>query len=357
MFNLRSRFLDFFDDFWVRLVDAAVEEVPCAPNVQSEIRTHVEELLTYNLQDGKLLRGLGVLEVAQRIRKLQDRPFTSDDFDKAAALGWAVEVLQAAFLVADDVMDHSPVRRGKPSWHCKQGVGLAAVNDAFLLESLAFKAVDIYFDNDPLHSQITRTIRYVARVTEWGQFLDTIGTQIPPETMDIGLLHAITVYKTSYYTFFLPFCLGLFATGFSLDTTLKSHIEALTMVLGKLFQIQDDYLDVFGEEKVVGKTSTDLVERKCAWPLVCALDIVQKSENKRELFPKLLGLINDKDVDKLRNFIHDVGVEKEYLIVQKELRDDLDQKCQDCVDNDSLVLKAVALVCKDFAVYLSNRVK
>lgn len=53
-------------------------------------------------------------------------------------LGWCVELLQAAFLVADDQMDGACTRRGKPCWYRRPDVGPAnAINDAvFLIYSI-----------------------------------------------------------------------------------------------------------------------------------------------------------------------------------------------------------------------------
>ena len=38
------------------------------------------------------------------------------DVQQACVVGWCVEWLQAAFLVADDIMDRSELRRGRPCW-------------------------------------------------------------------------------------------------------------------------------------------------------------------------------------------------------------------------------------------------
>lgn len=56
----------------------------------------------------------------------------------ACYVGWCVEILQGALLVADDQMDGASLRRNKPCWHTLQDVGSGnAINDAiFLLQAL-----------------------------------------------------------------------------------------------------------------------------------------------------------------------------------------------------------------------------
>lgn len=73
------------------------------------------------------------------------RALTPTEFFDAAVLGWLVELLQATMLVLDDIMDESPTRRGKPSWYRVPEVGMAAVNDATLLESAIYMLLKKYF--------------------------------------------------------------------------------------------------------------------------------------------------------------------------------------------------------------------
>lgn len=73
------------------------------------------------------------------------RVLTEAEYFDAAVLGWLIELLQATMLVLDDIMDESPTRRGKPSWYRVTGVGMAAVNDATMLESAIYVLLKKYF--------------------------------------------------------------------------------------------------------------------------------------------------------------------------------------------------------------------
>lgn len=40
-------------------------------------------------------------------------------------MGWGAELLQGAFLIADDIMDEAEMRRGKPAWYRLEKVFLS----------------------------------------------------------------------------------------------------------------------------------------------------------------------------------------------------------------------------------------
>lgn len=76
---------------------------------------------------------------------------TRDEYLNAAILGWMVELLQAMMLVLDDIMDASETRRGKLCWYLEPRVGIAAVNDATMIESAIYMLLRKYFEHHPAY--------------------------------------------------------------------------------------------------------------------------------------------------------------------------------------------------------------
>lgn len=58
-------------------------------------------------------RGMTVVE----IHRILNGSLTTDQYFLASVIGWAIEYMQAFFLVADDIMDKSITRRGQPCWY------------------------------------------------------------------------------------------------------------------------------------------------------------------------------------------------------------------------------------------------
>eukprot|EP00800_Vazella_pourtalesii_P014238 TRINITY_DN3581_c0_g2_i3.p1 TRINITY_DN3581_c0_g2~~TRINITY_DN3581_c0_g2_i3.p1 ORF type:complete len:137 (+),score=7.35 TRINITY_DN3581_c0_g2_i3:36-446(+) len=97
----------------------------------TDVTTYIEDDLTkdavawlrqvaeYTVPGGKQNRGMSVVNAYQH---LAGRPLTHIEIDQSFVLGWCIEWLQAFFLVADDIMDNSSMRRGKPCWYKQVGV-------------------------------------------------------------------------------------------------------------------------------------------------------------------------------------------------------------------------------------------
>ncbi|OXA40792.1 Farnesyl pyrophosphate synthase [Folsomia candida] len=57
-------------------------------------------------------------------------------------------------------------------------------------------------------------------------------------------------------------------------------IEELVLEIELLFQMQDDYLDCYGDPEATGKVETDIVENKCSWLIVTALEKAKPAHRK-----------------------------------------------------------------------------
>jgi len=89
----------------------------------------------------------------------------------------------------------------------------------------------------------------------------------------------IIIYKTSYYTIYLPLALGLILSGFK-DEKIFKKTEEISLEIGIYFQVQDDYLDCFGDYEVMGKIGKDIEDRKLSWLLLQALKLSSDEQKK-----------------------------------------------------------------------------
>jgi len=101
-------------------------------NLPEEFVKWFKASMNANTIGGKCNRGMSVPD---SVSLLLEAPLSEEQYFQAATLGWMTELLQAFFLVSDDIMDTSITRRGAPCWYRQPGVGMIAINDAFMLEA------------------------------------------------------------------------------------------------------------------------------------------------------------------------------------------------------------------------------
>ncbi|PPR04308.1 hypothetical protein CVT24_013381 [Panaeolus cyanescens] len=248
-----------------------------------------KENLNYNVPGGKLNRGMSVVDT---VEILKGRALSEDEYFKSALLGWCVELLQAFFLVSDDMMDASITRRGQPCWYRVPHVGMLAINDSFMLEGAIYQLLKVHFRSEPYYVDLLDLMHDITYRTEMGQLVDLITA--PEDKVDLSKFslerhRLIVIYKTAYYSFYLPVALAMRVAGIpdaypvpSSSTPLKPYDTALSILLplGEYFQIQDDFLDFSGTPEQIGKIGTDIVDNKCSWVINTALKLASPAQRK-----------------------------------------------------------------------------
>ncbi len=164
--NEKKEFSDFFDVL-MRDVREDIAQYRLPPQGMKWI----ENMLPYTVVGGKMNRGLTVLSALCSILKGNVSPAQKT---QAQVLGWSVELLQAFFLVADDIMDSSITRRGQPCWYRKSDVGMIAINDGFILESIIYRLLKKYFRQESYYVDLMDLFHEVTYETELGQLMDLI---------------------------------------------------------------------------------------------------------------------------------------------------------------------------------------
>ena len=218
---------------------------------------------------------------------------TSEENFLAATLGWCAELLQAFFLVSDDIMDSSQTRRGHPCWYRMPQVGMIAINDAFMLESSIFIILKKHFRSQSYYLDLIELFHEITFQTELGQQCDLLTA--PEDHVDLSNFSMekytfIVIFKTAYYSFYLPVALAMYFSNLASPSNL-AQARAILIPLGELFQVQDDYLDNFGSPETIGKIGTDIQDNKCSWLVNQALQ--RASPHQLNLLRDNYGQRND----------------------------------------------------------------
>ena len=264
-----------------KLRDSFLSHVQAAFDLPDSAIARLHRMFDYNVLGGKYYRATLVLQTIQAICRHRQLDITQY-WEGGLVAGWAVEVLQAMFLVADDMMDKSVTRRGKPCWYLVPDVQYDAINDALILESFLFHHLTQHFAQHPQYTAIVQLYQQVSLATQMGQMLDL--TSQPLGRRETAILHSfnlqmytrIVTHKTALYTFDLPLAAGLLLTNFS-DPAALANVKQIAVQLGVKFQIQDDYLDCYGRPEVIGKIGTDIKDHKCSWLVVKAREAMEQS--------------------------------------------------------------------------------
>ena len=185
------------------------------------------------------------------------------DLMKAAV---AVELLHIFTLIHDDIMDGDDIRHGKPSLHKKWDISTAILSgDAiFTLAQLAINSLD---------KNAYNRLNEISLLVCEGQALDKEFENDNSISMDKYL--DMIAKKTGSL---LGLCSELGATVSEQEIDIRSTLYSFGVNLGLAFQIQDDYLEIFGEPDLMGKSlGSDIHSGKQT-----AMTILARNKNEKE---------------------------------------------------------------------------
>ncbi|CAL8143177.1 unnamed protein product [Orchesella dallaii] len=281
-------------------------EIPDMKDME-ETNRWMARVLQYNVPHGKRNRGLAT---ALAYKYLAPDELTDENVRLSYILGWCVEILQAFFLVSDDIMDGSETRRGRPCWYKVDNLGLAAVNDAILLEATIYQILKKHFRNKSYYAKIMEVMHDVTYKTVFGQSLDTrTGQDRRMETYTMDRYSAIVKYKTSFYSFYLPVAFAMTMAEID-DPNLLQQVRKVTLEMGHFFQVQDDFLDCFGDVEVTGKIGTDIQDCKCSWLFVVAMQ--RSSPEQKKFLLENYGQHETEKVTAVKTLYNELGLEDIY---------------------------------------------
>jgi len=258
-------------------------------------------------------------------------------FDTIKSDAWqvacAVELFHNFSLIHDDIMDQAPLRRGMETVHQKYGTNTAILaGDAMMIMSWEYLRK---IDKEILPAVLELFNKTALEVSE-GQQLD-----MDFETRDRVTLDEYREMITLKTSVLLAAALKLGAIIGGAGEGNAGHLYEFGKNLGIAFQIQDDYLDAFGDPEKFGKqVGGDILANKKTFLLIHAMETVTGADqqlldnllknNPADKVDQMLGLFKRSGVDewamKLKNNYLELALDHlEKIAVQSKRKEPLKQ--------------------------------
>lgn len=246
----------------------------------------------------------------------------NDLSEDAYFIASAIELFHNFTLVHDDIMDEAPLRRGKPTVHTAFGKDSALLaGDVMLVQSY----LQLNKINDKLLKRIMEVFSKTAIEVCEGQQLDMDYAAQSLDEISMEAYMNMIALKTSVLLAASLQMGGILGGGSEGNL---AHLYAFGKNLGLAFQIQDDYLDAFGDQEKFGKqTGGDILVNKKTYLLLKAWEL-SNTERRREII-SLLSRQDNHKVEKMIEIYKDCQVDE---CAKKEKRQ-LIERARKCLED------------------------
>ena len=216
----------------------------------------------------------------------------------------SIEVFHNFSLVHDDIMDGAPLRRGKETVHKKWDVNTGILSgDAMLI--MAYKLFENYSPEtfQLLAKLFSKTALEVCEGQQYDIDFETRDDVTIPEYLKM------IEYKTAVL---VGAAMKMGAIVAQASTKDQDTIYEFGKNLGIAFQLQDDYLDAFGNPETFGKqVGGDIIENKKTYLFLRTLEFGSTKDKEQLLqLTREKGISNDNKVEQVKQLFEQTGAAK-----------------------------------------------
>ena len=268
----------------------AIEEMiePYMPSEEGYQKTVLAAMNYAVKAGGKRLRPMMLRLCYEMFAKTKDeavvRPFMA-----------AMEMIHTYSLVHDDLpaMDNDTLRRGLPTVHVQFGEDMAILAGDALL-NFAYETMCRAFLVKPGDVNVEKAFLTMAKKAGiygmvGGQVLDVERAGMPMDEDQLAF-----IYENKTGALIAAACMsGAYLAG--VDATMAAQIEEMAYAVGLAFQVQDDILDLIGDEAVIGKpTHSDDKNHKITYVTVHGME--KARAYVEEMSNKAIGILEKMEV-------------------------------------------------------------
>ncbi|GJQ66637.1 Fpps [Trypoxylus dichotomus] len=225
---------------------------------------------------------------------------------------------QSSLDIADDVID-SNEKRQINSWSKNdEEIDVKAINDSILVENGLYTILKKHFSGIPCYVPIIELFHDATLKAAMGQTLEFFAKKDGKPDLSaftMSRYNAIVKYRTSYYSFYLPVALAMYLSS-RFDPEMHRQARTILMEMGHFYQVQEDFLDCFGDPALTGRAGTDIRDGKCTWLSVVALQ--RASPEQHQIFQNNYGHQNLHSEMIIKEMYEELSIPVTYSIYEEE---------------------------------------
>ncbi|XP_077535734.1 farnesyl pyrophosphate synthase-like [Haemaphysalis longicornis] len=282
------------------------------------------EALEYILYHKNRPRLLGVLQTYQLLAEDPDK-----NLPDAAMVGWCVELLECYQISVDDMMDGSPMRRGRPAAHTRPDIGWRAIIDAVIFEKAVSFVLKRRLSSHPMLPALLDLFDDCDLRAVLGQMFDVLSTattsggqQLRHPSFD--RYWAVGILKSGPFTLELPVRAGMYMAGV-VDPKLHQQAHEASTALGQIYMAHNDFNDCYSCPEVMGRVGTDIVEHKHTWFLISALKLASPEQVQTLKAHIGRGVTGGPDEAAVKAVYDELNLHDRYMEYQNQALRDFDE--------------------------------
>lgn len=227
---------------------------------------------------------------------------------QAAPAAAALELIHNFSLVHDDIQDEGTERRHQPTVWALWGTPRALV---------AGDAMQCLGDLSSLLANGEVPAKTAIRVSQL--LTDSYLEMIEGQCRDLRFEQRAAIEPDEYLEMIALKTGALIRSSLAIGATIAADdddtvagVARFGRSIGRLFQIRDDYLGIWGDEAIVGKsTDSDIVQRKKSYPIVFAFKHASGSSGEELTRLYALESMEESDVDRVMEVLEKIGADKQ----------------------------------------------
>lgn len=247
---------------------------------------------------------------------------TGGDWQDALPAAAAVEMVHNFSLIHDDIQDRSRTRRGRPTVWVRWGEAQAInAGDAMLMVAYLSLQGMLSKYSPLLVNQALLLLQTASLQLTRGQHLDIAFEN--QDDLSLELYWEMVEGKTSSL---LATCLALGALLGRTSEECSKKMLKCGYQMGAAFQVQDDWLGIWGDDAVTGKSTTsDLIAKKKTYPILLGIQATDKFQENWQVLTK----VSNEDAKKLAELLVEEGIkdktQQQFELLYKEAFTTLDE--------------------------------